>query len=289
MEFIIPLLCVLAAVLVVWVAARVLGRRSRAGLAQAFGAPGADGKPVQANPGITRELAVQASARLTPEQHRAVYSMIARQQPLGAIKEFRAATGCSLKEAALSAAALAQFPQPTPEPRWMSEAAAPGSAPDAVQPSASDAPSSSVPDAATPAVDSTPGAASGTGATVDPSASDAPAAPADPVEALLFADPPASWPTEPSAEESIREAAAPVEPVRAQPSTPRVYRYRAIIARGDEIREIVSTRLNSEIVEQVKTLARAGDRDGAAALLRANSDAGADEAAGFVALIGPED
>ncbi|WP_427015407.1 hypothetical protein ACQCSX_11240 [Pseudarthrobacter sp. P1] len=227
MEFIVPLLIVVAAVLLVAVAVRILGRRGRGGAGRGPDR-GPAGQGGAQNEEAARGLAAEASARLTPEQHRSVYSMIAQQNPVGAVKAYRAATGCSLREAAQATSALSRFPQPTPEPQWIAgaEPAAP------VEPAA---PKATVPEPAMPAPAPAPDAA--------------PAAPARPVSG---------------------------------------YRFRAIIAHGDDVREIVSTRLNEEIVAQVKAMALSGDRDGAKGLLLAHSEASEAEAAAFVELIHPE-
>ncbi|MGA7204969.1 MAG: hypothetical protein WBX27_10105 [Specibacter sp.] len=207
MEFLVPLLIVLVIVVAVGAAARYFGRRGRAG--QNAAAP--DSGPVKAvrrGREITREMAQEASAKLTPEVHRTVYSLIARQQVLNAVKEYRRATGSSLGESAAAVAALADFPQPSPEP---------------------------------------------------PAPTQAPLT----VEDIINAAP----------------VAAPV---------PNAYRYRAIVSRGDEVREVASTRLNEEVFGQIRKLATAGDHDGAASLLREHADIGLEEAREFVSMIEPE-
>lgn len=204
MEYLVPLLIVLVIIILVLVAAKLMGRKGRAVQ---------DAAPVRAKTGslpeqrparrgreVTREMAEAANARLNATSHRAVYSLIARQQVLNAVKEYRKATGSSLGQAAAAVAALAQFPQTAP-----GEAAKAQAAPDSAQACA-------------------PAPASG-------------------------------------------------------------YRYRAIVSRGDQIREVASTRLNEEIFTRVQSMARNGNYDGAARLLREHADideAAADE---FVSMI----
>ncbi|WP_449373925.1 hypothetical protein [Arthrobacter psychrolactophilus] len=107
-----PLLIVLVIVAAVVIGTWIMRRRGQSG--QQTGAqPGR--KAGKAHREVTRENAEAASARLTPEEHRRVYSLIAQRQMLNAVKEYREATRLSLGDAAAAVAALAQFPQPTPE------------------------------------------------------------------------------------------------------------------------------------------------------------------------------
>ncbi|GAA4658494.1 hypothetical protein [Arthrobacter cryoconiti] len=202
MEYLVPLLIVLVIVVLVLVAAKLMGRKGRAvqdaaPLRAKTASP--EQRPARRGREVTREMAEAANARLNAASHRVVYSLIARQQVLNAVKEYRKATGSSLGQAAAAVAALAQFPQTAP-----GEAAkAPQKAPDSAQ------------------------------------------------------------------------APAPVSG----------YRYRAIVSRGDQIREVASTRLNEEIFTRVQSMARKGNYDGAARLLREHADideAAADE---FVSMI----
>jgi len=210
MEYLVPLLIVVLVVIVVGVVARFMGRKTRAGQG-VTGPQAADGNASRRGREITREMAQEASAKLTPEAHRSIYSLIARQQVLNAVKEYRKATNSGLGESAAAVASLAQFPQPSPEP-------------------------------AVPIPTETP---------------------------LTVADIIGAAP-----------AAAPV---------PNAYRYRAIVSRGDEVREVASTRLNEEIFGHIRSLARTGDYDGAARLLREHADIGETDAKEFVSMIGPED
>lgn len=138
MEYVVPLVIVLVIVIVVIAGARFMGRRGTQtqGRAQQH-SPGQDTRQgphsvhdrnrdsVSSAPEaarkrsrneITREDAQEASARLSPEAHRRVYALIAQHQVLNAVKEYRKATKTGLGDAAAAVAALAQFPQPRPEP-----------------------------------------------------------------------------------------------------------------------------------------------------------------------------
>jgi len=59
-----------------------------------------------------RELARESTRRLTPEQHRVLYSLIAQEQLIGAIKVYREATGVGLRQARDTVLAMARYPQP---------------------------------------------------------------------------------------------------------------------------------------------------------------------------------
>ena len=216
MEYVVPLVIVLVIVVVVVVGARLLGRRNHAAQTTERGAAQA-GAPVKAARGkreVTRETAEEASARLTPETHQLVYSLIARRQVLNAVKEYRRATRMGLGDSATAVAALAEFPQPTP-----------GRDPEPVVPSRDD-----------------------------------PLTVADIVNATP-------------------------EPKTAA----SVYRFRAIVSQGNEVREVASTRLNAEIYAHIRQLALAGNYDGAARLLQDHADIGAADAHEFVSMIGPDD
>ncbi|MDP5226835.1 MULTISPECIES: hypothetical protein [Arthrobacter] len=64
-----------------------------------------------------RELAREASRKLTAEQHRALYSLIAQEQLIGAIKIYREATGVGLRAAKDTVLAMVKYPQPYQAPR----------------------------------------------------------------------------------------------------------------------------------------------------------------------------
>ena len=80
---------------------------------------------------------------------------------------------------------------------------------------------------------------------------------------------------------------APAPPART--GVPAGYRYRAIVSRGEEVREVASTRLNEDIFQQIRSLALGGNYDDAAALLRRHADIAEDQAREFVSMIGPEE
>ena len=67
------------------------------------------------------------------------------------------------------------------------------------------------------------------------------------------------------------------------------YRYRAIVSRGEEIREVASTRLNEDIFRRIRELALSGDYESAARMLREHADIGVAEAKEFVSMIGTEE
>ncbi|MET3810498.1 hypothetical protein [Arthrobacter sp. UYEF3] len=63
------------------------------------------------------------------------------------------------------------------------------------------------------------------------------------------------------------------------------YRYRAIASKGDVTREVSSNMLNDEIYGRIRTLARSGDAEGAAAALTRHSDISLKQAREFIALL----
>lgn len=229
-----PLLILLVVVIVVVVAARLVGRRNRvpqdpshddisdSGASAPAGTPRAKPKGFRRGREISRESAEEASARLTPESHQRVYSLIAQHQVLNAVQAYRKATRMGLGDSAAAVAALAQFPQPSPE-------------------------------GAMPTVRETPLT----------------------VEDIMQAAPEAGT------------AAADAQPQPA--ATPKTYRYRAIVSRGEDVREVASTRLNEDIFRHIRDLAQSGNYDGAARLLRDHADIGETDAQEFVSMIGPED
>ncbi|WP_269938480.1 hypothetical protein [Arthrobacter sp. HY1533] len=259
MEYLVPLLIVLVIVIAAVVAVRLLGRRNRpAGNKtgnQAVGGPRRGREP-------TREDAVEASSRLSPQEHRRIYSMIAQGQVLNAVKEYRKATRLGLGESAAAVAALAQFPQPTPEPVVPAVSADPSAAGDA------------------PAGDGTP-------ATVEVVPGLPPMDANWTVEDIINAAP-VDAPS-PAPEAALPSAAVQAAAQQVPNPVAGSYRYRAIVSRGNDVREVASTRLNEQVFDAIKELARAGDRDGAAALLRGHAEIGAAEAREFVDMIGPED
>ncbi|MDD0859267.1 hypothetical protein NHF46_19145 [Arthrobacter alpinus] len=251
MEYVVPLLIVLAIVIAVVVGSRFVGRRNQpphvtGGETEASTAPKAAANK-RSRHEITREDAQEASARLSPEEHRSVYALIARHQVFNAVKEYRKATLLGLSDAAQAVAALAQFPQPTPErPAAATAVEHPNSEP-AAQP--------------------------------EPSIVEGPLT----VEDIINAGP-ATQATPASSSPELKPESR-VKPVAAAGS----YRYRAIVSQGDEVREVVSTRLNAEIYAQIRQLALSGNYDGAARLLRDHADIGVADAQEFISMIGPED
>lgn len=268
MEYVVPLIIVLVIVVAVVVASRLMGRRNQSVQAPVTdnqvhthpplhedGAqePPARGQSKASRRGreITREAAQAASARLTPESHQRVYSLIAQRQVLNAVKEYRKATRLGLGEAAADVAALAEFPQPTPEP------AKPEPQTPAPQTPAPQSPEPATPEPATPSAD----------------------VPLT-VEDIMNAASSTMAPTTP----------APIVPAAVNPKPAATgYRYRAIVSQGEDVREVASTRLNEEIFGRIRQLALAGNYDGAAQLLREYADIGETEAWEFVSMIGPEE
>ncbi|MGM0930382.1 MAG: hypothetical protein ACQEXN_11815 [Actinomycetota bacterium] len=85
------------------------------------------------------------------------------------------------------------------------------------------------------------------------------------------------------------EDAPPQESADAPRAAPTGYRYRAIVSKGDTIREIASTRLNDDVFDRIRTAALGGDREDAVRLLLDHSEATEADAREFVDLIGPEE
>jgi len=63
------------------------------------------------------------------------------------------------------------------------------------------------------------------------------------------------------------------------------YRYRAIASKGDVTREVSSNMLNDEIYGRIRTLAKSGDTEAAAATLTRHSDISLKQAREFIALL----
>jgi DNA-binding GntR family transcriptional regulator len=63
------------------------------------------------------------------------------------------------------------------------------------------------------------------------------------------------------------------------------YRYRAIASKGDVTREVSSNMLNDEIYGRIRTLAKSGDTEAAAAALTRHSDISLKQAQEFIALL----
>ncbi|WP_208710972.1 hypothetical protein [Sinomonas sp. R1AF57] len=245
-----PLLILVAVAAVVVILIRLGSRRSRASLDTAMA-----GGP---------EAAAAASARLTEDQHQAIYSLIARGLAVQAIAVYRQATATSLVEARNAVLLLERYPQPfrgraAGEPTQNAEQAAEGPAATAEPPSTPEAP-------AVPAPHREPAA---------------PAAPEPPDDVVPSAE---ATGRDPEAEAEARPASA-----RAAADEPRPqrfpYRYRAIVSDGRQTLEVASNMLNDEIYGEIKALAQIGDAEDAAQMLRRHSDISIDEARAFVALL----
>ncbi|QCP00442.1 hypothetical protein FCN77_25475 [Arthrobacter sp. 24S4-2] len=100
-SLVIPVLILLAAGAGVLLVARVMGRRA-AGRRAGGHTPPAD--PV--------ELARAAAARLTEDEHRRLYALIAQGQAMAAIKLYYEASGEGLRASRDAVGALAAHPQP---------------------------------------------------------------------------------------------------------------------------------------------------------------------------------
>lgn len=143
------------------------------------------------------ELARRAAAKLSEDEHRRLYALIAQGQAMAAIKLYYEISGAGLRASRDAVSALAAHPQPYRNP-----------------------------EAAPPAV-------------------------------------------EDDAEEPERFP----------------YRYRAIASKGDVTREVSSNMLNDEIYGRIRTLARSGDVEGAAAALSRHSDITLVQAREFILLL----
>lgn len=185
-SLVIPALILVVVVLAVGLAARALGRRKG----------GHGDAPQQPSPGAA-ELARTASAKLSEEEHRRIYALIAQGQAMAAIKLYYEVTGDGLRASRDAVGALAAHPQPYRGPE---EAAG--------QPEDDD-------------------------------------------------DEPQRFP----------------------------YRYRAIASKGDVTREVSSNMLNDEIYGRIRTLARNGDTEAAAAALTRHSDISMKQAREFIELL----
>ena len=84
-----------------------------------------------------------------------------------------------------------------------------------------------------------------------------------------------------------RPRQAPEQPAHDDEDAPQrfPYRYRAIASKGDVTREVSSNMLNDEIYGRIRTLARSGDTEGAAAVLTRHSDISLKQAREFIALL----
>jgi len=108
-SLIVPALILVAVIVVVLLLNRSLSRRATQGRERMDAA----GAPVDAT-----ELAREAADKLSEEQHRRLYSLIAQGQAMAAIKLYLSSTGEGLRASRDAVAALAAHPQPfrKPEP-----------------------------------------------------------------------------------------------------------------------------------------------------------------------------
>lgn len=105
-SLVVPVLILLAVGVGVTVAARAIGRRRASA-----------GAEVQAPAANSAELARAAAAKLSEDEHRRLYALIAQGQAMAAIKLYYEATGDGLRDSRDAVGALAAHPQPyrTPE------------------------------------------------------------------------------------------------------------------------------------------------------------------------------
>jgi ribosomal protein L7/L12 len=240
MEFVVPLLIVVLVIAIGLVIMRLAARNKNSGAGRVRRSPG------QPTTATSREAAAEASARLTQQQHTAIYALIAQGQALSAIREYRNATGSGLREAAAAVAQMSAHPQP-------------------YKASADDAPTLRPEEALREAVPDQP-------------REDGPEQPREDAESRQEAPAPAQ-----------AEDAPPQESAPTPRAAPRGYRYRAIVSKGDTVREIASTRLNDDVFGRIRTAALDGDREDAVRLLLDHSEATEADAREFVDLIGPEE
>lgn len=105
-SLVIPVLILLLVGAAVLLVARALGRRSSGPKASAATAAG------RTPPGEPEELARAAAAKLTEDQHRRLYALIAQGQAMAAIKLYYEASGEGLRASRDAVGALAAHPQP---------------------------------------------------------------------------------------------------------------------------------------------------------------------------------
>ncbi|GAA4051915.1 hypothetical protein GCM10023063_45090 [Arthrobacter methylotrophus] len=120
-SLLVPVLILAAVVVGVLLVSRILSRRS----AELRGTDATDKAAVD-----PAELAREAAAKLSEDQHRQLYSLIAQGQAMAAIKLYLSATGEGLRASRDAVGALASHPQPFRKP----EAAPQGLIPDDDEP-----------------------------------------------------------------------------------------------------------------------------------------------------------
>ena len=196
-SLVIPVLILLLVGAGVLLAARAMKRRTAGTKASGGSKPGSSTRTGGSTPpGDPVELAKAAAAKLTEDQHRRLYALIAQGQAMAAIKLFYEASGEGLRASRDAVGALAAHPQPF-------------------------------------------------------------------------------GPVTPEAPENDDDDA----PERF------AYRYRAIASKGDVTREVSSNMLNDEIYGRIRTLAKSGDTEAAAAALTRHSDIPLKQAQEFIALL----
>ncbi|KIS28146.1 hypothetical protein TV39_06150 [Arthrobacter sp. SPG23] len=115
-SLVIPVLILLIAGAAVLMVARAIGRRT----AGAQPSPGTAGRGTASRgtasrstpPGDPEEVARAAAAKLTEDQHRRLYALIAQGQAMAAIKLYYEASGEGLRASRDAVGALAAHPQP---------------------------------------------------------------------------------------------------------------------------------------------------------------------------------
>ncbi|NUT70569.1 hypothetical protein HNO81_05195 [Pseudarthrobacter sp. C4D7] len=100
-SLVVPVLILLAVAAAVMLAYRAARRRTS-------GRGTGTSQPAPTSP----DLARQAAGRLSEEQHRRIYALIAQGQPVAAIKLYHEATGEGLRASRDAVGALASHPQP---------------------------------------------------------------------------------------------------------------------------------------------------------------------------------
>jgi hypothetical protein len=193
------------------------------------------------------EAAAAASAKLTEEQHRTIYSLIAQGLTVQAIAVYRQATGTKLTEARNAVLLMERHPQP-----YGGREALPDTSQTEPEPLA--APELERPVEREQQI------------------------PPKPVE---------SREPKPAAPSSSFETPSKVPAAAfGERSTTRFpYRYRAIVSNGRQTLEVASNLLNDEIYSEIKALAQIGDAEDAAQLLWRHSEISIEEARAFVELL----
>lgn len=219
MEYLIPVVIIVAIIIGVLLAMRLTNRKRRDADGfptdpQNVGDRDVDNKTISKISGMEggAELAREAASKLNPVQHKAIYTLIAQGHQVAAVKEYRKITGSKLMVAYAAIGALEAFPQQ---------------------------PSQSI---------------------------------ADYRHQIQGPD--------------TGEGNLAVNPAANSTGNANTnYRYRAIVSKGDEVREISSTRLNDEVFGRVRQLALAKDFDGAADILCQYADVTFTDAREFVTFI----